>query len=105
MSATSRVGRGIRNLFPALLHGLQLRPERVQRALRAGNQRGRNLCVTRSGVDAGVAGQHLNDPRIGTAFQQVSGEAVPQGVAGDAFGEAALFEASRQAFDSEVAVR
>ena len=30
--------------------------------------------VTRRGVDPGVAEEHLNDPRVGTVFEQVSGE-------------------------------
>ena len=89
MSATSRVGRGIRKLFPAFLFWFW--PERVEGALRAGNQFGGYFGVPRRGVDAGVAQQHLDDPRVGTVFEKMSRKAVPQCMAGDTLGQAALF--------------
>ena len=76
-------------LFPALWFGL--RPELVERTVSTGNEFGRDLGVARRGIDAAVAEQHLNDPSVGAVFQKMRGEAVPQRMGGDAFGQTALF--------------
>jgi hypothetical protein len=38
------------------------------------------MSVDLGGLEAGVPEQFLNDPQVGTAIEQVGGEAVPQGV-------------------------
>jgi hypothetical protein len=39
-----------------------------------------HVCVALRGGDIGVPEQFLDDPEVGTAVEQVGGEAVPEGV-------------------------
>jgi hypothetical protein len=59
----------------------------VERARRATDGAGRNLCIARRGVDVAMNQQRLDDSNVGAIFQQMRGEAVPQCVNGDALGE------------------
>ncbi len=61
----------------------------VQRAAGGGDRGRRNGGVTGCGVDAAVAEQRLNDTDVRSVFQQVRGEAVTQGVGGNAFAHSA----------------
>ena len=49
-----------------------------ERACRASDEAGRNLCIARRARQIGMAEQHLDDADIGAAFQEVGREAVPQ---------------------------
>ena len=52
---------------------------------------GGDLCVARRGVDPAVAEQHLDDTRIGAAFEKMGSEAMAERVGGDAVGDAGVF--------------
>jgi hypothetical protein len=61
-------------------HGLRLRPQLgiarqfVERAGRARHDMRGHLRIARGGIDAAVAQQRLNNARIGSLFEQMSGE-------------------------------
>lgn len=61
----------------------------VQGALDAHPASVQDVGVEHGGADAGVAQEFLDGPDIVSVFKQVGGEAVPEGVAGGAFLEAA----------------
>ncbi len=61
----------------------------IQRTDDAGGAGGGDVGIDHRGFQAGVAQQFLDGADIGAGFQQVGGERVPQGVAGDAFVDAA----------------
>jgi hypothetical protein len=54
--------------------------EAIQRARRVGDQGCRNLGIAGGRRQPGMTEQHLDDADVGACFEQVSGEAVPQGV-------------------------
>jgi hypothetical protein len=85
MSANSSVGRGL--TFGSAGGWLSGVVQLVQRANGGGDHLRRHRGVTGGGVDSTVAEQHLNDADIGAVLQQVSGEAVPQGVDRDPLGD------------------
>ena len=54
--------------------------EAIERAGRVGDQRCRDLSIAGGRREPGMAEQHLDDADVGAGFEQMRGEAVPQGV-------------------------
>jgi hypothetical protein len=63
---------------------LELERDVLQRAHDLADRLGGDAGIERRGVELGVPEQHLDHPDIDVLLQQVGGEAVPQGVQGDA---------------------
>src|ERR1700692_3453981 len=81
MSATSSDGRDTRSLASGgRLDPLDLAGDILQRAHDFPNRLGGDACIERRGIEPGVAEQDLDRSDIDVLFQQVGGEAVPQGV-------------------------
>lgn len=83
MSATSKAGRDTRASAgrPDLL---ELERDMLQRAHDLADRLGGDAGIERRGVELSVTEQHLDDADIDVLLQEVGGEAVRQGVQGDA---------------------
>src|SRR3954451_22103755 len=85
----------VRDLQPRAAHGRRLNPgsrppfgrrcEPVERAGHGADGGVSDTGVTGRGVELGVTEQHLDDADFGVLFQEVRGEAVPQGMRRYAF--------------------
>jgi hypothetical protein len=64
-----------------------LQPQAIERARRAADRAGRDVCVACPGMQAAVAEQRLDDADVGAVLEQMSGEAVPQRMHGHALVE------------------
>src|SRR5450755_4510709 len=79
MSATSSDGRDTNSLASGRRLGLRQR-DAVEWAHDLPDGLGGDACVERRGVELGMAEQDLDHPDIDVLLEQMSGEAVPQGV-------------------------
>src|SRR5215207_10535049 len=76
MSATSRAGRGM-----GLASGRRIRKRQIiERAHHGADELGGHAGVAGGGVELGMPEQHLDDADVDVLLEQVSGEAVAQGV-------------------------
>ena len=80
ISATSKAGRDTRAGSAGRPDLLELDRDMLQRAHDLADGLGGDPCIKRGGVELGVTEQHLDHSDIDLLFQQVGGEAVPQGV-------------------------
>src|SRR4029077_14386765 len=85
-SATSRRGRAIRSGGRGSARGVE--GQRLERALDVADRVDGDAGVERGRLQLGVAEQDLDHADVDVLFEQVSGEAVPQGVRRDSLGDA-----------------
>src|SRR6267378_4036245 len=83
ISATSSAGRDI-SASAGRPDLLELERDVLQRAHDLADRLGGDAGIERRGVELGVTEQHLDDADIDVLLKQMGGEAVPQGVQGDA---------------------
>src|SRR5207247_5860119 len=85
ISATSKAGRDISASASAGRPDLlELERDVLQRAHDLADRLGGDAGIERRGVELGMTEQHLDDADVDVLLKQVGGEAVPQGVQGDA---------------------
>src|SRR5271165_7178916 len=87
-SATSRGGRGTRLWSGGRRSANEIDAEPIQRALDVADRADGDAGVERSRLELGVAEQDLDHANVDALFEQVGGEAVPQGMRRHALGDA-----------------
>src|SRR5271154_2470341 len=86
-SATSRRGRAMRPRSGGRRSACEVDAQPLQRAFDVADRVDGDAGVERGRLELGVSEQHLNHANIDVLFEQMGGEAVPQGMGRHALGD------------------